>query len=204
VHQWDILSPGRKWDNLSDGTICLWGESGTFCLMGQFVSLKTPLGQFVLGTKCLLTAQETVNPPWPTLKSLKLGGMMTTGAVLKYLLEGCLNIRVLCYSLYEDQEHLVTDAFVEDLLQLNPMPALVAFYFEKCVLTEESFFLLVQSLPSLRFLGILSEWGLDRKGRLAIESYIRGNNLALDVFSVLDGSGYRLDSPMQDLANSLA
>ena len=28
---------------------------------------------------------------------------MTTGAVLKYLLEGCLNIRVLCYSLYEDQ-----------------------------------------------------------------------------------------------------
>ena len=66
-------------------------------------------------------AQETFNPPWPSLKSLKLGGMvrianllsvwkashviyqMTTGSVLKYLLEGCLNIRVLCYSLYEDQ-----------------------------------------------------------------------------------------------------
>ena len=84
---------------------------------------------------------------------------MTTGSVLKYLLEGCLNIRVLCYSLYEDQvylhnlvadtfflsnffsslpqEHLVTDAYVEQLLQINPMPALVAFYFEKCVLTEE-------------------------------------------------------------------
>ena len=58
MHQWDILSPGRKWDNLSDGTICLWGESGTFCLMGQFVSLKTPLGQFVLGTKCLLTLDD--------------------------------------------------------------------------------------------------------------------------------------------------
>jgi len=149
-------------------------------------------------------AQETFNPPWPSLKSLKLGGMMTTGSVLKYLLEGCLNIRVLCYSLYEDQEHLVTDAYVQQLLLLNPMPALVAFYFEKCVLTEESFFLLVHRLPSLRFLGILSEWGLDRKGRLAIESYIRGNNLALDVSSVLDGSGYRLDSPVQDLASSLA
>ena len=65
-------------------------------------------------------AQETFNPPWPSLKSLKLGGMvrfpgfhfwnifhvvhqMTSGWVLKYLLEGCLNIRVLCYSLYEDQ-----------------------------------------------------------------------------------------------------
>ena len=62
---------------------------------------------------------------------------MTSGWVLKYLLEGCLNIRVLCYSLYEDQEHLVTDAYVEQLLLINPMPALVAFYFEKCVLTEE-------------------------------------------------------------------
>ena len=34
---------------------------------------------------------------------------------------------------------------------------------------------------------ISPRWGLDRKGRLAIESYIRGNNLALDVSSVLDG-----------------
>ena len=37
---------------------------------------------------------------WNILTSLF---QMTTGAVLKYLLEGCLNIRVLCYSLYEDQ-----------------------------------------------------------------------------------------------------
>ena len=88
---------------------------------------------------------------------------MTTGSVLKYLLEGCLNIRVLCYSLYEDQvgnlphvqdvhlllrqEHLVTDAYVQQLLLLNPMPALVAFYFEKCVLTEEVK-LLLQSFRS--------------------------------------------------------
>ena len=35
------------------------------------------------------------------------------------------------------QEHLVTDAYVQQLLLINPMPALVAFYFEKCVLTEE-------------------------------------------------------------------
>merc|ERR550519_147802 len=151
-----------------------------------------------------MAAQETFNPPWPSLKSLKLGGFITTGSVLKYLVTDCLNLRVLCYTMYEDQEHLVTDTYVEQLLLINPMPALVAFYFEKCVLTEESFFLLVHRLPSLRFLGILSEWGLDRKGRLAIESYIRGNNLALDVSSVLDGSGYRLDSPVQDLASSLA
>ena len=31
----------------------------------------------------------------------------------------------------------MTDAYVQQLLLINPMPALVAFYFEKCVLTEE-------------------------------------------------------------------
>ena len=32
MHQWDILSPGRKWDNLSDGTICLPKNAvGTIC-----------------------------------------------------------------------------------------------------------------------------------------------------------------------------
>ena len=74
----------------------------------------------------------------------------------------------------------------------------------RCVLTEETFFLLVGRLPCLRYLGILSEWGLDRRGRLAIESYIRGNNLALDISSVLDGAGYTLGSPSHDLAASLA
>ena len=41
-------------------------------------------------------------------------------------------------------------------------------------------------IPFLVWL-FFQRWGLDRKGRLAIESYIRGNNLALDVSSVLDG-----------------
>ena len=123
-------------------------------------------------------AQETFNPPWPSLKSLKLGGMvrfpgfhfwnifhvvhqMTSGWVLKYLLEGCLNIRVLCYSLYEDQEHLVTDAYVEQLLLINPMPALVAFYFEKCVLTEEvkCFCSYVQQIENILYISKNSKYG---------------------------------------------
>ena len=41
----------------------------------------------------------------------------------------------------------MTDAYVQQLLLLNPMPALVAFYFEKCVLTEEVK-LLLQSFRS--------------------------------------------------------
>lgn len=139
-------------------------------------------------------AQETVNPPWPTLKSLKLGGMVgghlfcgifwppcfrwqqeqcwsiswkavstsgfsaTVFMKIRFVYLYCCHtfcshvpnkpfatdvyVVIVCWSwcfylTYVPQEHLVTDAFVEDLLQLNPMPALVAFYFEKCVLTEE-------------------------------------------------------------------
>ena len=41
-HQWDILSPGRKWGILS---------------LGQFVAWEK-VGQFVVGTKCLLTSNH--------------------------------------------------------------------------------------------------------------------------------------------------
>ena len=54
-HQLDILSPGRKWDILSLVQFVAWGESGTFCHLGQFVAQKMLVGQFVIGTKCLLT-----------------------------------------------------------------------------------------------------------------------------------------------------
>ena len=108
---WDILSPGRKWDILSDGTICLpknaswtmvflhicrryaqklpkiypryawdtrklcprygdWGfimrkwdkmSLGRVHQLGQYVSgeVHNAVGQFVLGTKCLLTLFST-------------------------------------------------------------------------------------------------------------------------------------------------
>ena len=62
---------------------------------------------------------------------------VVTGSVLRYLLFSCSSLRVLCYSLYEDQADLVTDDFIQKLLLVNPMPSLVAFYFEKCVLTEQ-------------------------------------------------------------------
>ena len=59
VHQWDILSPGRKWDILLLGQFVVWVESGIFCRLGQFVARKMPqkqwffmsasVGHFVVG-----------------------------------------------------------------------------------------------------------------------------------------------------------
>jgi len=136
---------------------------------------------------------ETPNPTWPSLQSLKVGGLITTGSVLKYLLSGCPSMRVLCYSPYQEQGDLVTDSYIEQLLCINPMPQLAAFYFEKCLLSELTLYRLVSALPKLRFVGILSEWyGLDRRGRTAIKAFINGNNLDVDVDSVQENSDYEM------------
>eukprot|EP00092_Neocalanus_flemingeri_P000587 GFUD01000623.1.p1 GENE.GFUD01000623.1~~GFUD01000623.1.p1 ORF type:complete len:689 (-),score=173.31 GFUD01000623.1:19-1851(-) len=128
---------------------------------------------------------ETENTDWTSLKSLKLGGSIPTGSVLKFLILGCSNLRVLCYSPYEAQAALVTDLLVEQMLAINPCKSLVAFYFEKCFLTEQTFFLLLSSQPRIRYVGILAEWfGMDRRARLAIKAFLRGNNVDVDIDSV--------------------
>jgi len=127
---------------------------------------------------------ETENTEWKSLKSLKLGGFIPTGSIMKFLIYDCPQLRMLCYSPYEAQAEQVTDLFVEQILGLNPLKSLVAFYFEKCHLTEQSFFLLLSSLPRLKFVGILAEWlGLDRRARLAIKAFVRGNNVDVDIDS---------------------
>ena len=130
---------------------------------------------------------ETPNTSWESLKSLKLGGTIPTGSILEFLIRGCSNLRVLCYSLYDDPGEMVTDGFIENLLNINPMKELVAFYFEKSVLTEATFFLVANNLPKIKYVGILSEWGgIDRRGILAIRAFIRGNNLNVDIESIMD------------------
>ena len=127
----------------------------------------------------------TENNGWTSLKSLKLGGSIPTGSILKYLISGCAQLRVLCYSPYEAQAGLATDLLVEQMLAINPCKSLVAFYFEKCFLTEQTFFLLLNSLPRIKFVGVLSEWfGMDRRARLAIKAFVKGNNVDVDIDSV--------------------
>ena len=127
---------------------------------------------------------ESANSEWASLKSLKLGGLIPTGSIIKYLVSGCSQLRVLCVSPYEPQAELITDQLVEKMLEINPCKTLVAFYFEKCLLSEQTFFLLLNSLPQMRHVGILGEWfGLDRRARLAIKAFVRGNNVDVDIDS---------------------
>jgi len=125
---------------------------------------------------------ETANSEWESLKSLKLGGLIPTGSILKYLVSGCSQLRVLCVSPYEPQANFITDQLVEQMLEINPCKKLVTFYFEKCFLSEQTFFLLLNNLPDIRHVGILGEWfGLDRRARLAIKAFVRGNNVDVDI-----------------------
>ena len=71
---------------------------------------------------------ETNNCDWQSLKSLKLGGSVPSGSVLEFLVAGCPNIKVLCYSLYEGCCDFITDQYIEKLIVNNPMPKLTAFY----------------------------------------------------------------------------
>jgi len=125
---------------------------------------------------------ESANSEWASLKSLKLGGLIPTGSIIKYLVSGCSQLRVLCVSPYEPQARLITDQLVEQMLGTNPCKTLVTFYFEKCFLSEQTFFLLLNTLPQIRHVGILGEWfGLDRRARLAIKAFVRGNNVDVDI-----------------------
>jgi len=127
---------------------------------------------------------ETSKSEWTSLKSLKLGGLIPSGNVILHLVTGCTQLRVLCLSPYESQAEIITDKLVEDILKVNPCSLLVAFYFEKCLLSEQTFFLLLSSLPKLKYVGILSEWfGMDRRAQLAVKAFVRGNNIDVDIDS---------------------
>jgi len=127
---------------------------------------------------------ESSESDWISLKSLKLGGLIPSGNIILYLVTGCTQLRALCLSPYESQAEIITDKLVEDMLRVNPCTSLVAFYFEKCFLSENTFFLLLSSLPKLKYMGILSEWfGMDRRARLAVKAFVKGNNVDVDIDS---------------------
>ena len=96
-------------------------------------------------------------------------------------------MEVLCYSLYEGHHESITDDFIKELFETNPMEALNTFYCEKSVLSELAFFYLAGKLSKLKYVGVMSEWGgLTRNGVLAIKSFILSNNLSIDVDSLQD------------------
>ena len=139
---------------------------------------QTPLGQVVA---------ETPNTGWTSLRSLKLGGSIPSGSVLEYMIKDCPNVKVLCYTLYDGCCDSITDEYMEKLFQDNPLPHLTAFYCEKSNLSISTFYMMVNKLPNLKYIGVLSEWGgLDRAGVLAIKAFVLGNNLNIDIESALD------------------
>ena len=91
--------------------------------------------------------------------------------ISKISLFRCSNLEVLCYSLYEGHHESITDEYIRDLFESNPMDQITTFYCEKSILTELTFFYLAGKLSKLKYVGVMSEWaGLSRTGVLAIRS----------------------------------
>jgi len=133
---------------------------------------------------------EAAPAPLLSLQSLKLGGKIYSGSVLRFLISGCPRLRMLCYTPYSYQDGNINDAFIEQLFFQHPCPELEAFCFEKCFLSEQTFFHLLNILPAIKYIGNMSEWTIDRRARLGIRAFIKGNNIDVDVDSI---HGYESD-----------
>ena len=117
------------------------------------------------------------------LKSLKVGGSVNSGDVLSFLVSGCPNLQILCFTPFTYQGE-INDNFITNLFVKHPCPELEVFCFEKCFLSEQTFFYLLEEMSKIRFIGNMGEWTMDRRARLAIRAFIRGNNINIDIESL--------------------
>ena len=117
------------------------------------------------------------------LKSLKVGGSVNSGDVLSFLVSGCPNLQILCFTPFTYQGE-INDEFIVNLFVKHPCPVLEVFCFEKCFLSEQTFFYLLEEMSKIRFIGNMGEWTMDRRARLAIRAFIKGNNINIDIESL--------------------
>ena len=128
-----------------------------------------------------LEAAEAVS--MPCLKSLKVGGSVNSGEILSFLVSGCPNLQILCFTPFTYQGE-INDDFIVNLFRKYPCPELEVFCFEKCILSEQTFFHLLEKMSKIRFIGNMGEWTMDRRARLAIRAFIKGNNINVDIESL--------------------
>ena len=117
------------------------------------------------------------------LKSLKVGGSVNSGDILTFLVSGCPNLQILCFTPFAYQGE-INDDFIVNLFRRYPCPKLEVFCFEKCILTEQTFFHLLETMSKVRFIGNMGEWTMDRRARLGIRAFIKGNNINVDIESL--------------------
>ena len=140
----------------------------------------------------------------PNLKSLKLGGSIYSGItntfslvwwaipinrnlipgdLLKFFVSGCPRLQIFCFTPFTYQGD-VNDEFIVDLFNEHPCLELEVFCFEKCILSEQTFFYLLEKMPKIKYIGNMGEWTMDRRARLGIKAYIKGNNVNVDIESL--------------------
>ena len=133
----------------------------------------------------------TENGSLPLLTSLKLGGHVNSenGALLKFIVSGCDALKSLCYTPYSEvsQANSVNDEFMARWLEEQPFQQLTVFCFEKCWLSGTTFFNLLEKAPNIKYIGNMAEWFMSRRERLVLQAFINGNNIDVDIDSLMYG-----------------
>ena len=73
-------------------------------------------------------------------------------------------------------------------MDINPLQDLEVFCFERCFLNESTFFYLINKLPKIKYIGNLEEWTMDKRARARVNTFVKDNNIDVDVTSLKHSS----------------
>ena len=109
--------------------------------------------------------------------------MSFAGEVLKYLIWGCPNLKKIA-CIFFNFRIVNCVCFIKQLFEVNPCQELEVFCFERCLLSEATFYFLISNLPKIKYIGNLEEWGMDKEAILRVREFIRIKNIDVDVESL--------------------
>ena len=107
---------------------------------------------------------------------------------MKYLIWGCPHLKkVAC--IFFNYRIVNCMCFVKQLFEVNPCKELEVFCFERCLLSEATFYFLISHLPKIKYIGNLEEWGMEKDAIWRIKEFIRFKNIDVEV-DTLQHSSY--------------
>ena len=106
---------------------------------------------------------------------------------MKYLVTGCPSLKKLC-CIFFNYRIIKCNCFIKDLMDINPLQDLEVFCFERCFLNESTFFYLINKLPKIKYIGNMEEWTMDKRARARVNTFVKDNNIDVDVTSLKHSS----------------
>ena len=102
---------------------------------------------------------------------------------MKFILAGCSLLKMLCFTPTCYEGGGINDDFISKMFSEHPCKHLEIFCFERSFLSEQTFFYLLSNMPNIKYIGNMGEWTIDRRAKLGLKAFIKGNNINVDIDS---------------------